>query len=109
MEEAHMLPDILQVQDWIVKKRYILCSSHPPRLSRISQFPVESDPTPIHVPPLWPVMCPTDFYKGDETDSGFPEREWVCVIIYKDDILIMAQNQALAYQHLLLTLDVLEL
>ena len=42
-------------------KRGILCSSCPPWLSRISQFPVESDPVPIHVPPLWPVMCPTDF------------------------------------------------
>ena len=69
---------------------------------------MESDPIPIHVPPLWPVMCPTDFYKGDETDSWFPEREGVCLIIYRDDILIMVQSQALAYQHLL-TLDVLEL
>ena len=39
--------------------------------SRISQFTVESDPIPIHMPPLWPVVCPTDFTKMMKPIVGF--------------------------------------
>ena len=70
-----MLQDILQVQDWMVKidlkQVYYAVPVHPDSQELLS-FLWNQTQYQLTCLPLWSVVCPMDFYKGDETDSGFP-------------------------------------
>ena len=112
MEGAHMLPDILQVQDWMVKidlkEAYYAVPVHPDSQGFLS-FLWNQTQYQFTCLPFGLSCAPRIFTKVMKPIVGFLRERGVRLIIYIDDILIMAQSQALAYQHLLLTLDVLEL
>ena len=69
MEGLHLLPDLLQQGDWMVKRRL------PP-----NPYPLKSTPPPIHlggealqvsVPPIWPLLSITNIHETAETSNGF--------------------------------------
>ena len=78
MEKAHMLPDILQVQDWMVKidlkEAYNAVPVHPDSQGFLS-FLWNQTQYQFTCLPFGLSCAPQIFYKSDETDSVFPERE----------------------------------
>lgn len=55
---------------------------------------------PIHVPSFWPVMCPLHIHQSTEAGDDLPQVMGIRIIIYLDNMLILAESPEQAAQHL---------
>ena len=54
----------------------------------------------VHMPPLWPVLCPPYIHQGTEASDDTTPFMGVKIIVYIDDMLILAETPEQASQHL---------
>ena len=114
MEVAHLLRDQLIKNDWMVKidlKEEYYTGSHSSRFSEPTQFSLGQQILQIHMPTIRSLLCTNGPYQSVEASSSVLQREGHQIIIYVDNILIMAQLKQIhvAQDHLYLNLDILEI
>lgn len=112
MEGAHLLSDLLVVNDWMVKvdlkEAYYTVPIHQESQNLLG-FLWNSRKFQFTCLPFGLSCAPRVFTKVLKPVVAYLRERGVRLIIYIDDILIMAPSERLATNHLLLTLDLLEI
>ena len=73
-------------------ERCLLHHSNACRSSTISKVQGEITTLPVHLPTIWPVVCPMGLHQGDEALSILLRSMGVRMIVYIDDMLLMAES-----------------
>lgn len=112
MEGAHLLRDLLIKGDWMVKidlkEAYYAVPIHQESQGLLS-FLWEGKPFQFTCLPFGLSCAPRVFTKVLKPVVAHLRERGIRLIIYIDDILIMAQSRQIAQDHLHLTLDILEI
>ena len=112
MEGAHLLSDLLVMNDWMVKvdlkEAYYAVPIHQQSQSLLG-FLWNSRKFQFTCLPFGLSCAPRVFTKILKPVVAYLRERSVRLISYIDDILIMAPSEQLAKDHLLLTLDLLEI
>ncbi len=110
MEGIHMLRDLLQQGDFFGEDRSKGCLSvgtHQEKSPKVSSLSLARKHARVCLPSLRLSYSPKGFHKIDEARCTF-EAESIRLIIYLDDILVMAESQDLVLHHAASVLNLLE-
>ena len=80
-------------------ERCLLHSPHRSRPPAVSEIHVGRGELPVYMPPVWPILCPPHIYKGTDASDGSTPVMGVRIIVYIDDMLILAETLEQASQH----------
>ena len=112
MEGVGLLPHMLMQGDWVVKldlqEAFFAVPIHPTSQGLLS-FVWQGRILSFTCLPFGLTSAPRIFTKLLKPVTAFLRERGVRLIIYIDDILVMAQSRSLAYHHLHLVVDLLEL
>ena len=86
----------------------LLHHPHPPGPPAVPEVHGGRDLLPVHLPTIWPVLCPWTFTKVMKPLMTLLRSWGIGIIIYIDDILILADSKEEATQHLEVLVSLLE-
>ena len=81
-------------------QRCILCNPNTHRSPTLPEVHSGAGTLSVHMPPIRPVVCPMGIHQSDEAHCDLPPCQGVQMIIYIDNILLMADTAAQAESHL---------
>ena len=110
MEGIHMLRDLLKLGDWLVKidlkDAYLTVPIWINHQKYLGSFSVERQHARVCLSPLRFSFCPESVHEADETSCS--SIDTAGLIIYLDDILIMAESSDLVLHQAASALNLLE-
>ena len=81
-------------------ERCLLHNSHRLWPSAVPEVHAGRGELPIHMPPFWPVLCPSHIHQSAEASDDTALVMGVRIIVYINDMLILAETPEQASQHL---------
>ena len=102
MEGIHTLRDIVKPGDWLGKVDLIegclLHHPNPPILQGVSKVQISGDTIPVQLPPIWPVLGTLD--QALKPVIALLREMGVWIIVYIDDMLILAETKEMTQEAL---------
>ena len=71
----------------------ILCNPNTPITSEVPTISIPGQNFPLHLSSLWPLLCPMGVHKDSEASLGCIMPNGVRMIVYIDDILLIAESK----------------